>query len=165
MLRGRLARGPPACARRDRFSATEVGLLLSLGPLQEKYWFADEARVIAEELGLPIYATAGMAEALHGLGIIATRLEKRDGPGSAVRAIQEGKVDLVINIPVEYDDLGRPDGYWIRRVAVDLGVPLITDLQLTRAVVEALRHHSVRELKTKSYDEFFNRMKWYSGLG
>ncbi len=44
-------------------------MFLSLGPLQDKYWFAEEAAVIAEELRLPIYATPGTAEALHGLRI------------------------------------------------------------------------------------------------
>jgi carbamoyl-phosphate synthase large subunit len=135
------------------------GVLLSLGPLQDKYWFADEARVIVEELKLPIYATPGTAEALRGLGILATCLEKHDGPNSGMRAIDEGKVDLVINIPVEYDELGRPDGYMIRRGAVDAGIPLITDLQLARAVVEALRHNAMSDLKTLSYDEFLVRIR------
>ena len=135
------------------------GVLLSLGPLQDKYWFADEARVIAEELKLPIYATPGTAEALHGLGIPATCLEKQDGPDSGRRAIDEGKIDLVINIPVEYDELGRPDGYMIRRGAVDAGIPLITDLQLARAVVEALRRKRMSDLEPRPYDEFLARIR------
>jgi carbamoyl-phosphate synthase large subunit len=51
-------------------------------------------------------------------------------------------VDLVINIPRQYDREGRPDGYWIRRAAIDYGIPLITDLQLAKAVVELLRRTS-----------------------
>jgi carbamoyl-phosphate synthase large subunit len=133
------------------------GVLLSLGPLQDKYWFAEEAAVIAEELRLPIYATLGTAEALDDLGIPATRVEKHDGPDSAMRAIEEGRIDLVINVPVEYDELGRPDGYLIRRGAVDAGVPLITDLQLARAVIEALRHRKSRDLNRLAYDEFLAR--------
>jgi hypothetical protein len=39
-------------------------------------------------------------------------------------AIDQGLVDLVINIPIEYDEFGRPDGYHIRRRAVDAGIPL-----------------------------------------
>jgi hypothetical protein len=54
-------------------------------------------------------------------------------------AIEQGLVDLVINIPIEYDELGRPDGYHIRRRAVDAGIPLITDLQRAQAIIEALR--------------------------
>jgi carbamoyl-phosphate synthase large subunit len=135
------------------------GVLLSLGPLQDKYWFAAEARAIADELKLPIYATPGTAEALSTLGIRAVALSKQDGPDSAVAAIDAGLVDLVINVPVEYDELGRPDGYLIRRRAVDAGIPLITDLQLARAVVAALCRKGMGDLDVRSYDEFIARQE------
>jgi len=134
------------------------GVLLSLGPLRDKYWFADEARIIVDELKLPIYATPGTAEALRGIGIDCTQLEKTDdGPGSAVAAIDAGKVDLVVNVPVDYDACGRPDGYLIRRRAADAGIPLITDLQLGRAVIEALRRKNVADLPIVAYDEYLAR--------
>ena len=137
------------------FRFPKKGVLLSLGPLQDKYWFASEARVIVEQLKLPIFATPGTAEALRSLGIACTSLGKgpADGAG-AIHAIDDGSVDLVINIPREYDELGRPDGYWIRRRAVDKGVPLLTDLQLARAVIEALRHKNLGTLNILAYDEY-----------
>ncbi len=140
------------------FRFPKKGVLLSLGPLQDKYWFADEARVIAEQLQLPIFATPGTAEALRSLGIACTSLGKgpADGAG-AIHAIEDGSVDLVINIPREYDEIGRPDGYWIRRRAVDAGIPLLTDLQLARAVIEALRHKKLASLNTLAYDEYAAR--------
>jgi carbamoyl-phosphate synthase large subunit len=140
------------------FRFPKKGVLLSLGPLQDKYWFADEARVIAEQLKLPIFATPGTAEALRTLGIACTSLGKgpADGAG-AIHAIEDGSVDLVINVPREYDELGRPDGYWIRRRAVDAGIPLLTDLQLARAVIEALRHKNLATLHTLAYDEYAAR--------
>jgi carbamoyl-phosphate synthase large subunit len=58
---------------------------------------------------------------------------------SALDLIDDGSVDLVINIPREYDEQGRPDGYRIRRRAVDVGIPLIADLKLAGAVVGTLR--------------------------
>jgi carbamoyl-phosphate synthase large subunit len=126
--------------------------------VQDKYWFADEARTIAEQLKLPIYATPGTAEALKALGIPCTSLGKGQADGAgALGAIEDGRVDLVINVPVEYDELGRPDGYWIRRRAVDAGIPLLTDLQLARAVIEALRHKSLATLNTLAYDEYAAR--------
>ncbi|MEZ4299679.1 MAG: carbamoyl-phosphate synthase (glutamine-hydrolyzing) large subunit [Polyangiaceae bacterium] len=139
------------------FRFPKRGVLVSTGPKKEKYWFADEVRVIADELMLPIYATPGTADALQELGIPCTRLEKAEGSDTAVRAIEEGKVDLVINIPVGYDDQGRPDGYMIRRRAVDAGIPLLTDLQLARAVIEALRHKKRGDLKVVAYDELLAR--------
>ncbi|MFO0762334.1 MAG: carbamoyl-phosphate synthase (glutamine-hydrolyzing) large subunit [Byssovorax sp.] len=140
------------------FRIPKKGVLLSLGPLQDKYWFADEARVISQDLGLPIFATPGTAEALHSLDIPCTQLGKNDAEGGgAIHAIEDGIVDLVINIPREYDALGRPDGYMIRRRAVDAGIPLLTDLELARAVIEALRHHKTKKLSTLAYDEYLAR--------
>ncbi len=65
--------------------------------------------------------------------------KKPDNDLTALDLIGAGDVDLVISIPRDDDQHGRPDGYLIRRCAVDAGVPLITDLQLARAVIEALR--------------------------
>jgi carbamoyl-phosphate synthase large subunit len=140
------------------FRFPKKGVLLSLGPLEDKYWFANEARVISEHLKLPIYATPGTAEALRTVGIACESLAKQPDEGpTAMNAIDEGKVDLVINIPREYDQLGRPDGYRIRRRAVDAGIPLITDLQLARAVIEAMRSKRSEDLQTLAYDEYLAR--------
>lgn len=134
------------------------GVLLSLGPVADKYWFADEARILAEELCLPLYATSGTAEMLTELGIACTPVAKTPGNGqSALDLIDAGAVDFVINIPREYDAQGRPDGYLIRRSAVDAGVPLITDLQLARAVVEALRQKPPGSLKVMAWNDYLER--------
>src|SRR2546422_804742 len=115
------------------------GVLLSLGPVADKYWFTDEARIIAQELHLPIYATRGTAEMLAEIGIPCTAVEKGPGDGvSGLDVIEQGLVDLVINIPREYDQHGRPDGYLIRRQAIDSGVPLVTDLPFARRLVRGL---------------------------
>ena len=63
----------------------------------------------------------------------------------------------MINIPIEYDELGRPDGYHIRRRAVDTGIPFITDLQRAQAIIEALRHREVKDLLILSSDEYAAR--------
>ncbi len=146
LLQGLLATG---------FRFPRRGVLLSLGPLADKYWFTEEAMVIENELKLPIFATGGTAEMLTELGIHCTAVEKKPGNGlSAMELIDDGTVDFVINVPREYDQLGRPDGYLIRRRAVDAGVPLITDLQLARAVVEALRWHTPDALGVVSWNDY-----------
>jgi carbamoyl-phosphate synthase large subunit len=140
------------------FRFPKRGVLLSLGPVADKYWFADEARVIAEELRLPVYATHGTAEMLVEIGISCTAVDKQlSEMPNAIDLIEKGVVDLVINVPREYDALGRPDGVLIRRAAVDAGVPLVTDLQLARAVVEALRRKSASELPVSAWDDFVTR--------
>ncbi|MDA0991715.1 MAG: ATP-grasp domain-containing protein [Verrucomicrobia bacterium] len=140
------------------FKTPTKGVILSLGPLQDKYWFADEAAVIVNELKLPIFATEGTAEALQSIGIACTKVSKDFGSGiNAMDLIREGQADLVINIPREFDDLGRPDGYLIRRQAVEAGVPLITDLQLARALVEALRNCHGKVPALTAWQDFVTR--------
>jgi carbamoyl-phosphate synthase large subunit len=130
------------------------GVLLSLGPLADKYCFAEEARVIAEQLALPIYATAGTAEMLAEIGIASSVVTKQAGAfPSAIDLIERGDVDLVINVSRQYDAAGRPDGFEIRRAAVDAGVPLVTDLQLARSLVEALRTRGPADLHLLAWDE------------
>ena len=66
-------------------------------------------------------------------------------------------MDLVIHVPREYDEYGRPDGYLIRRRAVDAGIPLITDLQLARAIIEALRWRRPESLQVVAWNDYLNR--------
>ncbi len=141
------------------FRVPTRGVLLSLGPLEDKYSFTDEARALAEELGLEIFATEGTAEMLASVGVKCTALAKTPGHArSAMEVIEAGMVELVINVPRSYDELGRPDGYMIRRGAVDASIPLITDLSLARAVVDALLWlASGGELKPRPWDEFVFR--------
>jgi len=137
------------------FRVPRHGVLLSLGPKVEKFAFSDEVLVIRDELRLPIFATAGTASMLREMGVACSVVGKteEDGDG-AVRAIESGLVDLVINVPVTYDEEGRPDGFRIRRAAIDHGVPLITDPQLARTVVEALRRTQGRDVRPQPIDRF-----------
>ena len=149
LLHGLLATG---------FRVPRKGVLLSLGPIADKYWFADEVRVISHELKLPIYATAGTAEMLAEIDIPCTPVGKKSGDGlSGLEVIDDGRVDLVIHVPREYDEYGRPDGYLIRRRAVDAGIPLITDLQLARAIIEALRWRRPESLQVVAWNDYLNR--------
>jgi len=136
----------------------QKGVLLSLGPKSEKYSFLEEARALSEELGLALYATPGTAEALHAEGIACTALAKGPGEGrSGMDVIDEGLVDLVVNVPRSYDELGRPDGYLIRRRAIDAEIPLVTDLMLATALVTALRNQLTATPAIRSWDEYLER--------
>ena len=63
----------------------------------------------------------------------------------------------MINIPRSYDRQGRPDGYRIRRLAVDLGIPLLTNLQLARLAVEAFARYGTRDLKPLDWATYLAR--------
>ena len=148
------------------FRFPSKGVLLSLGPIEDKYTLVDEIRVIADELKLPIYATEGTAEALHAVGIPCTAASKHQGNGgSAISLIDAEEIDLIINIPREYDQLGRPDGYLIRRRAVEVGVPLVTDLQLARALIEAMRRRKMKDLGVLAWQDFMERNEPAAAVG
>ncbi len=134
------------------------GVLLSLGPTTEKTRFLDDARILLS-LGLDLYATPGTFEVLreHGLAAqIAYKYTDQKSP-SAVDLMNGGKIDMVVNIPRDYDVEGRPDGYMIRRRAVDLNIPLLTNMQLARAVVEAMAKYKLEDLKPTDWATYLAR--------
>jgi carbamoyl-phosphate synthase large subunit len=141
------------------FRVPTRGVLLSLGPVGDKYRFADEARLL-RSLGLALYATVGTGEILRAEGIECTYLDK-DGPGGehpdAVEALRAGLIDLVINVPRAYDASGRPDGFRIRRAAIDLEIPLVTDLWLARRLASALVAYRVADLPALPWHAYVPR--------
>ncbi len=140
------------------FKVPKRGVLLSLGPVADKYRFEREAQWLTE-MGLTIYATPGTADVLKEQGIacqVAFKDSDEKAP-SAVSLLNSGHIDLVINIPRSYDNQGLPDGYRIRRRAVDMNVPLLTNLQLARAAVEAMHKYKVSDLKTLDWGSYLAR--------
>jgi carbamoyl-phosphate synthase large subunit len=142
-----------------RFPRKGKGVLLSLGPVGDKYRFAEQARALLDH-GLLLYATPGTAEILNAEGITTRVLGKEDADGGLRRAVdlmREDLIDLVINIPREYDERGRPDGFHIRRCAIDLEIPLITDQWLARNLVRALRRYDLASLSVKPWSHYRGR--------
>ena len=137
------------------FTRPRLGILLSLGPLQEKYSFGDEAKMIVEDLKLPLYATEGTAEMLESLDIPCIRVGKTYADSkSGVELLDSGQIDLVINIPREYDSLGRPDGYEIRRRTVENRISLVTDLKLARAIIGALNRSKTSKASIRALGDY-----------
>ena len=140
------------------FRIPKRGVLLSLGPVADKYRFEREARILLAR-GLKLYATPGTADVLRGQGVDVTLAWKDSDERSptAVELLNRGDIDLVINIPRSYDQQGRPDGYRIRRRAVDLNVPLVTNFQLARAIVDALDPEHPVKLKSIDWASYLAR--------
>ena len=138
------------------FRIPRRGVLLSLGPVGDKYSFADEARELARQ-GLALYATPGTAEILHQVGVDCETLDKDLSDANwptTLGHMRSGDIDLVINVPREYDEKGRPDGFRIRRAAVDLEIPLVTDLWLARKLVWAMRKYRLDDLQAKPWGRY-----------
>ncbi|MDZ7384935.1 MAG: carbamoyl-phosphate synthase (glutamine-hydrolyzing) large subunit [candidate division KSB1 bacterium] len=130
-------------------------VLLSTGPIESKAEFLGSARVLAR-MGIDLYATGGTCRFLEANGVQATHLHwplSGKSP-STVEYIRRGKIDLVINIPKNYQEEELTNDYIIRRTAVDYNVPVITNMQLARRFVEALARKSLHQLQIKSWREY-----------
>ena len=73
---------------------------------------------------------------------------------NAVDLIKSGGVDLVINIPKDFNEKELTNDYIIRRTAVDFGVPLMTNLQLAQRLAEAMNRYTVDDLKIDSWNSY-----------
>ena len=130
------------------FRFPKKGVLLSLGPDPGQVRLRRRGAGNHWQLGSPNFRDPGTAEALRSVGIDCVSLSKGPRTCRCDPGHRRGTVDLVINIPREYDEQGRPDGYWIPSPGRGLGIPLFTDLKLARAVVEAMRHKNLATLNS-----------------
>jgi carbamoyl-phosphate synthase large subunit len=121
-------------------------VLLSTGPLADKVAFVESARLL-QGCGTSFYATRGTAEFLASNGIRSTVVcwPSEGGAPGALEVIEKKAVDLVINIP---------KNYYIRRQAVDFGIPLLTNIQLANRLAEALARKSIDDLKIKELQAY-----------
>jgi carbamoyl-phosphate synthase large subunit len=137
------------------YDIPKKGVLLSTGPVESKAEFLPGVRALGA-MGLALYATRGTADFLreNGVGaeVLHWPLEKSEP--NVLTYIEEGKLDLVINIPKNIEREELDNDYLIRRAAVDRGVPLITNLQLARRFVEVISSSSLADLKVRSWDQY-----------
>jgi carbamoyl-phosphate synthase large subunit len=130
-------------------------ILLSTGPIETKAAFLHYTRRFID-LGIHLYATPGTAEFLQANGLEATVLYwPLEGKSpNAIEYLSQGKIDLVINIPKNYQEEELTNDYLIRRKAVDFSVPLMTNIQLAQRFVEALSWKGLDDLQIKSWAEY-----------
>ena len=130
-------------------------VLLSTGPIETKAAFLQSAMLL-KDMGVHIYATHGTADFLRTNMIEATVLHwplEGESPNT-IAYLSQGMIDLVINIPKNYQEEELTNDYLIRRTAADFSVPLITNIQLAQRFVESLSCKSLADLKIKSWGEY-----------
>ena len=129
-------------------------ILLSTGPIESKAEFLNSTRLL-EEMGMNFYATGGTARFMQANGIKVTKVNwpLSDKKPNVNDYLENGKIDLVINIPKNYQEEELTNDYIIRRKAVDFAIPLFTNLQLARRFVEAISRKSIKDLQIKSWKE------------
>ena len=129
--------------------------LLSTGPLADKMAFLESARRM-QSLEISFYATRGSAEFLAEYGIQSSlvRWPLENLSPNATEIIEEQRVDLVINIPKNYQEMEVTNDYYIRRKAVDFGVPLLTNIQIANRLAEAIFSKDIASLAIKELQAY-----------
>jgi carbamoyl-phosphate synthase large subunit len=135
-------------------------ILLSTGPIEVKAVFIKSARTLSQ-MGVTLYATRGTGDFLKANGIDSHVLHwplDKSSPNT-LEYLQKGKIDLVINIPKTFQEEELTNDYLIRRRAVDLGIPLITNIQFAQRFVEAISQKGLDGLQIESYSHYALRYR------
>ena len=131
-------------------------VLLSTGSAKQKADMLDAARML-KDYGYEIYATGGTSTFLTENGIGNTLVYWPSESGQQPQALDllhEHKIDMVVNIPKNLTTHELTNGYKIRRAAIDLNVPLITNSRLASAFIHAFCTVGMEGIGIKSWREY-----------
>ena len=132
------------------------GVLLSTGSAKQKADLLESAHRLHKK-GYQLYATAGTHRYLNDNGIPAILVHwpsEADKEPQALDLLHRKLIDFVVNIPKNLTSNELTNGYKIRRAAVDLNVPLITNARLASAYIRAFCDLTVDDIEIKSWDEY-----------
>lgn len=130
-------------------------VLLSTGTPKNKAELLEDLLTLKER-GLKFYGTKGTSDfyKLNGINVEVLYRPFDDKEPAILTYLAQGKIDMVINIPKSSEKVELDSDYIIRRRAVDLNIPLFTNVQATKRFIKALQQFSVKNLPVKSWDEY-----------
>ena len=131
-------------------------VLLSTGTPKQKADMLEAAHML-HRAGLTIYATGGTCQFLNENGIPAVRVYWPSTPESQPQALDllhNHDVDFVVNIPKNFTGTELSNGRKIRRAAIDLNIPLLTNSRLASAFVRAFTRIPLDSIEIKSWQEY-----------
>ena len=131
-------------------------VLLSTGGAKQKAEMLDAAKMLLQH-GYELYATGGTSKYLTENGIENTLVYWPSDEGKVPQALDllhEKKIDMVVNIPKDLTPRELTNGYKIRRAAIDLNVPLITNSRLASAFITAFCNVSMDDIDIKAWGEY-----------
>jgi carbamoyl-phosphate synthase large subunit len=137
------------------FQIPKKNILLTIGRIEDKADFLASAKTL-EKLGYKLYATPGTSDFLKENGIKNSKLYKVSSKKSPnlMNYLIKKKLDFVIDIPKNYTRQEITDGYKIRRHAIDMNIPLITNIQVAKTIVTAIEKYDLETLEIKAWDEY-----------
>ena len=130
-------------------------ILISSGAVKGKVDLLEPARELVKN-GYRIFATAGTAKFFQENGVEATAVAWPDegGENNVMNMIQDHQLDLIINVPKNHSNRELTNGYRIRRGAIDHNIPLMTNVRLAKAFIEAFCALKMEDIKIKSWQEY-----------
>ncbi|EFI72235.1 carbamoyl-phosphate synthase, large subunit [Segatella baroniae B14] len=131
-------------------------ILLSTGGAKQKAEMLDAAKVLVEH-GYKLYATPGTSKYLFENNIENTLVywpSDEDNKPQALDMLRNREIDMVVNIPRDLTSRELSNGYKIRRAAIDLNVPLITNSRLASAFINAFCTISLDDIDIKAWGEY-----------
>ncbi len=133
----------------------EKNILMSTGTLKQKVDMLQSARTLKAK-GYNIFATGGSSRFLSENGVENTRVywPNEEGYPQALEMLHKKEIDMVVNIPRDLTAVELENGYKIRRAAVDLNIPLVTNARLASAFINAFCTMSIDDIAIKSWDEY-----------
>lgn len=132
------------------------GVLLSTGTAKQKAAMLDAAHALHNN-GYSLYATGGTHQFLTDNGIPAIKVywpSQPDMQPQALSLLHDKEVDLVVNIPKNLSETELTNGYRIRRAAIDLNIPLLTNARLASTFIHAFTNMSIDDIDIKPWDEY-----------
>lgn len=131
-------------------------VLLSTGGAKQKAEMLDAAKILIQN-GYKLYATCGTSKYLTENNIPNTLVYWPSDKGAhpqALDLLHEKKIDMVVNIPKDLTPRELTNGYKIRRAAIDLNVPLITNSRLASAFIQAFCTVKLEDIDIKAWGEY-----------
>ena len=134
----------------------DKNILLSMGGPKQKATLLDAARQLVKN-GYKLYATVGSSNFLTENGVENTKVywpSDGDCQPQALDMLHRHEIDMVVNIPKDLTVSELSNGYKIRRAAIDLNVPLITNARLASAFINAFCRVSLDDIDIKAWEEY-----------
>ncbi|MCC8132563.1 MAG: carbamoyl-phosphate synthase (glutamine-hydrolyzing) large subunit [Tannerellaceae bacterium] len=133
----------------------EKNILLSTGTPKQKADLLDAARLLYKK-EFKLFATGGTHRFLEENGIESTLVywPSEEGEPQALQMLHDKQIDMVVNIPRNLSARELDNGYKIRRAAIDLNIPLLTNARLADAFIQAFCTLTIDDIQIKSWKEY-----------
>jgi carbamoyl-phosphate synthase large subunit len=130
-------------------------ILLSTGSSKQKAEMLDAAKMLVDH-GYNLYATGGTSRYLSDNGIKNELVywPSEKGEPQALSMLHGHQIDMVVNIPKNLTASELDNGYKIRRAAIDLNIPLITNSRLASAFINAFCNVKLEDIDIKAWSEY-----------